>query len=50
MIDILACLLVGWLVTAAAASMAGERRFNVPMAVGSTLTVAGSVAVIALLM
>ena len=49
MIDILACLLVGWLVTAAAASMAGERRFNDRSAVGSTLTVAGSIALIALL-
>lgn len=50
MIDIIACLLIGWIVTAAAASMAGGRSFNLLVSTGSTLVVAGSVFLIALIM
>jgi hypothetical protein len=47
MIDILACLLIGWIVTAAATSMAGGRSFNLLVSTGTTLGVAGFVFLIA---
>jgi len=49
MIDIVACLIIGYLVTEVAGEMAGVRRFNVIHTTVSTLSIAGGIALVCVL-